>query len=65
MKPAELKELSTDELSQKLREARAALFDTRVKHATGQLENTAGLGALRRDIARAQTILRERHEANQ
>lgn len=65
MKAAELKELSKDELSQKLREARGALFDVRVKHATGQLENTAGIGALRREIARAQTILRERREANQ
>ena len=65
MKAAELKELSKDELSQKLQEARGALFDARVKHATGQLENTAIVGALRREIARAQTILRERREANQ
>ena len=65
MKPAELNELSPDELSQKIREARGALFDARVKHSTGQLENTATMRGLRRDIARAQTILRERSEAKQ
>ncbi len=65
MKPAELKALSQDELSQKIREARGALFDAHVKHTTGQLENTAAMRGLRRDIARAQTILRERREATQ
>ena len=65
MKPADLKELSQDELSQKIREARGSLFDARVKHTTGQLENTATMRGLRRDIARAQTILRERSEAKQ
>lgn len=64
MKASELKALSKDELSQKVREARSELFDARVKHATGQLENPTRLGALRREIAKAETILRERREAN-
>ena len=65
MKPTELKRLSQEEMSPKIREARGALFDARVKHTTGQLENTAAMRGLRRDIARAQTILRERSEAKQ
>ena len=35
----------------------------RVKHATGQLENTAKLGSLRTEIARVVTVLREKQEA--
>jgi len=39
------------------------LFNARVKKSTGQLENTAKLQSLRRDIARVETILREKREA--
>jgi large subunit ribosomal protein L29 len=42
---------------------RSELFTTRIKKTTGQLENTAKLRTLRRDIARAETILRERRGA--
>jgi large subunit ribosomal protein L29 len=60
MKAAELRDLSLDELAAKARELRGELFNTRIKKTTGQLENTAKLRTLRRDIARAETILRER-----
>ena len=63
MKPKDLRELSVDELANKARELRSELFTTRIKKTTGQLENTAKLRTLRRDIARAETILRERRGA--
>ena len=51
----------TDEvLVEHLRTARQELFGLRFRHATGELENTAGLRAAKRDIARALTIARER-----
>ncbi len=63
MKSEELRKLAPEELSQKIVETRGELFAVRVKHATGQLENTARLKTLRRDIARMETILRESREA--
>ena len=63
MNATELKGLSLEELVQKERETRAELFNAKVKHATGQLEDTARLKVLRRDIARVATILHERDEA--
>jgi len=59
MKGEELRTLSADELAAKTLELRGELFNVRMKKATGQLENTAKLGLLRRDIARVETILRE------
>ncbi len=63
MKVIELQKLSIEELTQKALEARGELFNAKVKHSTGQLENTARLKILRRDVARMQTILRARREA--
>jgi len=63
MNAPELKGLALEELIQKEFETRAELFNAKVKHATGQLEDTAKLKVLRRDIARVATILRERREA--
>jgi large subunit ribosomal protein L29 len=63
VKAAELRDLTEDELARKSRDLRGELFNARIKHRTGQLENTARLGALRRDIARVETLLRERREA--
>jgi large subunit ribosomal protein L29 len=63
MKAKELRQLTAEELSQKAQEARADLFSARVQHSTGQLENKAKLRDLRRELARVQTILCERHEA--
>jgi large subunit ribosomal protein L29 len=59
MKASELRELSREELAAKSQALRRELFSARVRHATGQLENTARLAQLRRDVARVETILRE------
>lgn len=63
MKPVDMRGLSDDELSAKLGELRSELFNVKIKKETGQLENTAKLFTLRRDIARAETILREKRGA--
>jgi large subunit ribosomal protein L29 len=63
MNPSELRELSVDELQAKSTELRGELFNMKVKHSTGQLEDTARLAHLRRDVARVETIIRERREA--
>ena len=55
--------LSLEELRAKAQEVREELFGARVRQATGQLENTAKLGQLRKDVARVETILREKQEA--
>ena len=65
MKSNELRGLSVDELRAKSRELRAELFNVKIKHATGQLESTSKLGELRRNVARAETILREKSGADQ
>ena len=63
MKASELRDLSDDELVAKARELRDELFNTRIRKTTGQLENTAKLRTLRREVARAETLLRERRGA--
>jgi large subunit ribosomal protein L29 len=63
MKAREIRELTLEELTVKSRELRGDLFNAQVKRATGQLENTAKLEQLRRDIARVETVLRERRGA--
>jgi large subunit ribosomal protein L29 len=59
-KAAELAELDDDELQNRLASARRELLNLRFQVATGQLDNTERLGEVRRDIARALTILRAR-----
>ena len=63
MKASEIRDLSQDELEAKSRELRDELFNVKVKRATGQLENTAMLGHLRRDIARVESVLRDKRGA--
>ena len=55
-----LRQLSADELSDKLREAKEELFNLRFQAATGQLESHGRLGAVRKEIARIYTVVRER-----
>ena len=59
MKPAEIRELSAEDLQVKLKEAKAELFNLRFQLATGQLQNTTVIASTKRDIARCMTILRE------
>ncbi len=60
MKAKELKELTIDELNAKIKELSEELFNLRFRHAIGQLENPASLKNVRKDIARAKTILKEK-----
>ena len=60
MKAAELRQMSAAELDKKLADLKEELFNLRFQHATGQLENTARLKAVKSDIARMYTVLRER-----
>jgi large subunit ribosomal protein L29 len=60
MKSAEAHAMSDQDLVEALRNAREDAFNLRFRHATGELENTAGLGASRRDLARLLTVARER-----
>ena len=60
---AELRDLVNEELESRLAEARAELFNLRFQHVTGQLDNYARLGQVRKDVARITTILREREIA--
>jgi large subunit ribosomal protein L29 len=57
---APMRELEDDELQTKLREAKEELFNLRFQAATGQLESHGRLNAVRKDIARIYTIMRER-----
>ena len=59
----ELRELNDGELIQRLAEAKEEHFNLRFQSATGQLDNTSRLGEVRRDVARLNTLLREREIA--
>lgn len=56
----DLRSLSVDELEAKLLEAKKEQFNLRVQQSTGQLQNTAGIRKVRRDIAKINTLLIER-----
>ena len=60
MKPAEIRELSAEDLNAKLKEAREELFNLRFQMATSQLDNTARVRQVKKDIARVQTEMRAR-----
>ena len=60
MKASDVHALSDPDLVQALKDAREEQFNLRFRHATGELENTAGLGGSRRDLARLMTVARER-----
>lgn len=63
MTVSELRTLSEDELDQKGRELRDELFNAKIRRSTEQLENTALLGHLKKDIARVETLLTEKRSA--
>ena len=60
MKAAEVHALGDQDIVQAVKDAREEAFNLRFRHATGELENTAGLGGARRDLARLITVARER-----
>ena len=61
MKVADVRAKSTDELKTELVALKKEAFNLRFQAASGQLENTARVRAVRRDIGRIKTILNERH----
>jgi large subunit ribosomal protein L29 len=56
----EVHDMSDDVLVEHIRTTRQEVFGLRFRHATGELENTAGMGTAKRDLARALTIARQR-----
>lgn len=63
MKAQDIRTKSTDELNDQLLQLKKEQFNLRFQRASGQLENTARVNAVRRDIARIKTILGERSGA--
>ena len=60
MKASKVHALGDQDLVQALKDAREEAFNLRFRHATGELDDTSGLGGSRRDLARLMTIARER-----
>ncbi|MEL7030042.1 MAG: 50S ribosomal protein L29 [Pseudomonadota bacterium] len=60
MKPGEVRDLSVDQLGDKLLELKKEQFNLRFQQASGQLENTARMRQVRRDIARVKTVLKQK-----
>ena len=60
MKTKEIRELTTEEINNKIAESKQELLKLRFKQATGSLENPARIHELRKDVARFKTILKER-----
>jgi large subunit ribosomal protein L29 len=60
MKGKDLKELTKEELLKRKKDIKEELFNLRFQHSTGQLENTARLKTLKKDVAKIETILRQK-----
>jgi large subunit ribosomal protein L29 len=60
MKASELRDIDDDKLREHIATARRDVFGLRLQHATGELENTAGLRSAKRELARALTVARQR-----
>ena len=56
----EVRELSVEKLQEKLQELKKDLFMLRMQHATNQLDNPMQIAAVKKDIARIKTIIREK-----
>jgi large subunit ribosomal protein L29 len=63
MKASELRDLDDGELVKRVGELGKEVFGLRFANATGELDDTAGLGRAKRDLARALTVVRERELA--
>ena len=60
MKTTELRDIEDDKLREHIATARRDLFGLRMQHATGELENTSRITAVRKDVARLLTVAKER-----
>lgn len=63
MKASELRDLDDSELTKRVGELGKEVFGLRFSNATGELDDTAGMGRAKRDLARALTVKRERELA--
>ena len=60
MKTKDLRQMTNEELNEKLKSLKVELFNLRFSHATGGLKNPVALNTTKKDIAKVKTILRER-----
>lgn len=63
MKSSEIRELGIDEIQRKRDDLTQELFNLRFQHGVGQLENTVKLKQTKRDVARVETILKEKQRS--
>ncbi len=63
MKAKEIRDLEPDELAKRIAVLRKEVFGLRFRNATGELDDTSGVGRARRDLARALTVAREQAHA--
>ncbi len=63
MKSSEIRELTTDEIQNKVNDLKETLFNLRFQHGAGQLENPQKMKEVKRDIARCRTIAREAEQS--
>jgi len=64
MKASEIREMTADELNSKLSELKAELFNLRFQLAINQLDNPTRISAVKKDIARVKTVIRENELAD-
>ena len=64
MKAAELRTMSVEALEEKVKELKAELFNLRFQHTINQLDNPMRISAVKKDIARVQTVIRELQSAD-
>ncbi|MGA2017558.1 MAG: 50S ribosomal protein L29 [Opitutaceae bacterium] len=63
MTPKEIRDLSQTEITTKIREVRESLLQLRLRKQTGQVEKTHEMRSLRKDVARLETVLRQKNTA--
>ena len=64
MKAAEIRQLSVEELNTKLADLKKDLFNLSLQHAINQLDNPLKIAEVKKDIARVNTIIRQKNMAN-
>ncbi|MDD3831063.1 MAG: 50S ribosomal protein L29 [Clostridia bacterium] len=65
MKASKIRELNNEELVAKLADLKKELFNLRLSHSSGQLSNNMALSLCKKDIARVQTVLKQRESTQQ
>ncbi len=65
MKPQEIRQMSSDQIAERLEEIQRGLFNLRFRLATRQLSNSSELRKIKKDVARLKTAIREREIARE